>query len=608
MTRFALLTEFFPPQTGGIQTVANGVAKRLGRQLTVVAPPGDVDLGDRRYSATIIRRSLFSGTGWPRWWWLVGWLRQAQRDGLEQVLFAHFSAAVIAAWIRSYFGLKYSLLLHGNDLLTEQQRWPIRWCLRPLLRRAVWVGANSSFVADLAKKSGVVDSQLSLTHPWSDRPADLVESHQSSRLITVSRLVRRKNVDGVIRAVAQLRTDFPNLRYDLVGDGPERPGLERLVTELGVTDLVKFHGSVNDREKWQLLSAAGIFVMAPLVLSDGVDVEGLGIVYLEAMAAGLPVIASRSGGVSDAVVDGRTGILIQPGDQGQLEQALRQLLVDDHQARILGQAGQKHNQAEFSSSQRLDRMAWRLQAETHGQPSLISVVIPAYQSRQTIVATLESVFRQTWPAIEVIVVDDGSTDHLEDRLRSWPDRLVFLRQDHQGAPTARNTGASRANGEFIIFVDADVSLQPEALTAMATVLLTRPDAAFVYSDFYFGWKKFPLGEYSAARLRRMNYIHTTSLLRRRDFLGFDPALTKFQDWDLWLTMSEAGRRGIWIPATLFRVRPKRAGRGMSTWLPSRLYRLPLIGQGRGSQTIRRYRQAEAVIRRKHRLTNAELPE
>lgn len=604
MTRFALLTEFFPPQTGGVQFVADGVAKRLGRELTIIASPGGVDVDDQPYSATVIRRSLFSGPGWPRWWWLVGWLRQAQGDGLEHVLFGHFSGAVMAAWVRSYFGLKYSLLLHGNDLLTEQGRWPIRWCLRPLLRRAVWIGVNSAFVADLAVKAGAVESQISFTHPWCDRPVDLAEHHQSARLITVSRLVRRKNIAGVIRAAAQLRTDFPNLRYDIVGDGPERTGLERLVTEFGAADLVKFHGAVSDREKWRLLSAAGIFVMAPLVLAHGVDVEGLGIVYLEAMAAGLPVVASRSGGVSDAVAAGRTGLLIQPGDQHQLEQALRKLLADPQQARTYGQAGQTHNRDEFSSARRLDRMAWRLGAEVPSRP-LISVVIPAYQSAGTIGVTLTSIFRQTWSSMEVIVVDDGSTDDLENNLRPWSDRLLFLRQDHQGAPTARNAGAGRANGEFIIFVDADVTLQPEALTSMATVLATRPDASFVYSDFYFGWKKFPLGEYSSARLRRMNYIHTTSLMRRKDFPGFDPALTKFQDWDVWLTMDEAGKKGIWIPRTLFRVQPKRAGRGISTWLPSRFYRLPLIGQGRGSKTIRRYRQAEAIIRQKHHLEFGE---
>lgn len=229
----------------------------------------------------------------------------------------------------------------------------------------------------------------------------------------------------------------------------------------------------------------------------------------------------------------------------------------------------------------------------------ISVIIPCYQHAGTIGRCLESVFGQTHAGLEVIVVDDGSTDGLEAAVAPFRDRLTFIRQENRGGPAARNRGFAASTGEAVLFCDADVILKPEALEKMRRALEERPEAAFAYSSFKFGWKKFRLWPFDAARLKKMNYIHTTSLIRREHFPGFDESLRRFQDWDLWLTVVERGGSGVWIPETLFSVTPRQGG--ISEWLPSFVYRIPWRLLGFKPRTISRYDDAAAVIRRKHRL-------
>ncbi|MEK7637759.1 MAG: glycosyltransferase [Patescibacteria group bacterium] len=597
MTRFALLTEFYPPDHGGIQATLKPLAAALGDQVTVVAPQ-PAQPGERR-----VVRSLFSGSVRPRWWWLVGWLRQAERQGLETAIFGHFSAAVLAAGIRRRSGLRYVILVHGNDLLSEQRRWYVRPLIGWLLRGAEFVGVNSKYVEQLVRAYRVPMVRIIHTHPFvltRDIPA-AIPRQPNFRLITVGRLVPRKNVGAVIRALKALRPRWPALSLDIVGDGPERERLQSLVAELNQSVAVTFHGQISEAEKWRLLGRADIFVMAPTVRTHGADVEGLGLVYLEAAAAGLPVVASDTGGIADAVVDGKTGYLINPGDDQALIAAVERLLVDRRLANQFGASGRQCVIEEFTDTVRLGRLMTALRGVEPSPRPRVAIIIPAYQSADTIGATLASVNRQTYQPSEVIVVDDGSTDDLLGALSTVQPNISLIRQKNAGAPAARNAGFERSTGDYVLFLDADTVLEPSAVHKMVVALTTHPVASYAYSDFRFGWKKFRLGEYSSRKLRRQNYIHTTSLIRRQDFPRFDPALKRFQDWDLWLTMDKRGRRGLWIPETLFRVRPRPRGLGMSTWLPSFVYRLPGLGQGHGSSAVAAYRQAEAIIRAKHRL-------
>jgi glycosyltransferase involved in cell wall biosynthesis len=225
---------------------------------------------------------------------------------------------------------------------------------------------------------------------------------------------------------------------------------------------------------------------------------------------------------------------------------------------------------------------------------LVSIIIPVYNGEQTLAKCLKSIFDQTFRDFKIIVVNDGSTDQTPIILSHFSDTVTVVEQENRGAAVARNIGAKKATGEFLLFCDADIILEPNALAAMVEVLQKYSEVSYAYSAFKFGWKTFTLFPFDAERLRKMPYIHTTSLIRREHFPGFDETLKRFQDWDLWLTMLEQNHVGYFIPKILFTI--INAKGTMSTWLPKIAFILPWQ-----SEAVKKYCAAEKIIKDKHHL-------
>jgi len=230
---------------------------------------------------------------------------------------------------------------------------------------------------------------------------------------------------------------------------------------------------------------------------------------------------------------------------------------------------------------------------------MISIIIPVYNQAKKLSLTLASIARQSLSDWEVIVVNYGSTDNPEAVFADFcaqikiDNRFIFLSQENQGAAAARNRGYQEARGEYLFFCDADADLQPDALEIMLQALVDNPAASYAYPSFFWGKKLFKVGPFNAARLQAGPYIHTMALIRRSDFPvnGWDESLRKFQDWDLWLTMMEAGKQGVWIDKVLFKITP---GGSISSWLPSFAYKLlPFL------PAVKKYRRAMAIIKKKH---------
>ncbi len=234
----------------------------------------------------------------------------------------------------------------------------------------------------------------------------------------------------------------------------------------------------------------------------------------------------------------------------------------------------------------------------HGTP-IISIIIPAYQHGRELPACLESVFAQTRHDFEVIVVNDGSTDNTDDAVAPYLDRIKYIKQENRGGNAARNRGFHEARGRFLLFCDADLIMRQDCLHQMLCTMEQHPEASYAYCSFRYGWLKFKLWPFDANKLRQLNYIHTSSLIRREHFPGFDESIRKLQDWDLWLTMLEAGHTGIWISEVLFRVIPHKGG--ISTWVPGVFYRIPWRQFGIRIRAIEKFQEAERIIRKKHNL-------
>ena len=155
--------------------------------------------------------------------------------------------------------------------------------------------------------------------------------------MTVARLVEYKGIDTAIRVLALLAADHPGLQYAVIGRGPDAARLRALSAELGVSDRVHLLTDVEDTELVAGYSIGDIYV--GLTRETPTDVEGFGISFVEAAACGLPVIATRSGGIPDAVSDGETGVLLEPGDPAGAAAAIDQLLKRPDVARRMGHAG-----------------------------------------------------------------------------------------------------------------------------------------------------------------------------------------------------------------------------------------------------------------------------
>lgn len=230
---------------------------------------------------------------------------------------------------------------------------------------------------------------------------------------------------------------------------------------------------------------------------------------------------------------------------------------------------------------------------------MISIIIPTYQHGHQIKKCLDSIFNQTYNDFEVIVVNDGSTDNTGAILKNYYHSLKIINQENQGAAVARNNGFKNSQGEYVIFCDADLRLKKTMLEKMLKTLQANTNKAYAYSAFKWGWKTFKLWPFDAEKLKKMNYIHTSSLIRREIFPGFDPKIKRLQDWDLWLTMLEKGFEGIYLPEALFKICPRKTG--MSDWLPSFVYQFPWKKFGLKLKKLEKYREAEKIIKTKHHL-------
>jgi phosphatidylinositol alpha-1,6-mannosyltransferase len=287
-------------------------------------------------------------------------LRIARRRRVSAVHAGQIMAGGTAALVcHQLLGRPYTLVAHGADLL-EFARHPLAGRLAAsILRNADRIVANSRFTAAEVVRAGADPARVRVLHPVVDAErfnAESVAAAIRARyglagqtvLLTVARLVRRKGHDSVLDALAEVRRESPDVHYLVVGDGPTRGELERKAEKLGIADAVTFAGHVPEEELPGCYAAADLFVMVSRERASKGDVEGFGIVYLEASAAGRPVVAGRSGGVEDAVEDGVSGILVDPEDPAALVEALSRLLRDPDLRRRMARAGRERVVTRFS--------------------------------------------------------------------------------------------------------------------------------------------------------------------------------------------------------------------------------------------------------------------
>ncbi len=174
-------------------------------------------------------------------------------------------------------------------------------------------------------------------------------------IVTTARLIEIKGIEHAIRAIANLPASLRNrVRYDVIGEGPLRGDLESLAAELGVAERVRFRGTLMQDEVLAALEAAHLFVLPSIVMPDGTG-EGMGVAIMEAMAVGVPVVASRSGGIPELVADGERGLLVPPGEAEALADRIVQLVENPAEAMRLAAAARLHVEQHHDNRRQTER-------------------------------------------------------------------------------------------------------------------------------------------------------------------------------------------------------------------------------------------------------------
>jgi phosphatidylinositol alpha-1,6-mannosyltransferase len=359
-----LVSELFPPAVGGSAVLLENVYSRLeGVAATVITDRRD---GAERGLIRVVQVPMASGQ------WGVTDLRslgrhlrvaaQLERECRGRPSVVHCGRALpegLAALMlrRAWHGPPYLCWTHGEELEYVARSRELSFLLTRVHRGAAAVVANCRNTAERLQSVGVPSGKIHVVYPGVDaQHFTLSRARASIRrrfaadgeilLLTVGRLQRRKGHDLVLAAMDALRARLPHLQYVIVGDGEERARLEGIVASTGLGARVHFVGAVKDEDLPDYYASADIFVHPNRI--DAGDVEGFGIVFLEAAAMGLPVIGGRSGGVPEAVEDGVTGLLVSGESPTELAAAIEKLAGSETVRRRLGDAGRLRVERRFT--------------------------------------------------------------------------------------------------------------------------------------------------------------------------------------------------------------------------------------------------------------------
>ena len=376
MSSVLLVTNDFPPRSGGIQSYLENLVGELVKTgthtLTVYAPKWkgceafDAEAALSGYDVVRHPTTLMV----PEPTVALRMRRLISSRNVDTVWFgAAAPLALLAPLARDAGASRVIASTHGHE---------VGWSMLPLARTALRRIGNdtdvvtfiSNYTRDRFASAFGPHAALERLSPGVDtdrfEPDSVARAELRARyglgerpvVLCLSRLVPRKGQDVLIRALPAIRERIDGAVLVIVGGGPYRSTLHQLAHELGVADDVVFTDGVPSDELPAHHAMADVFAMPCRTRGAGLDVEGLGIVYLEASACGVPVVAGRSGGAPESVVDGETGLVVDGEDVGAVATAVGDLLADPARAARMGAAGRKWV---------VDNWQWRAKGQRLGQ-------------------------------------------------------------------------------------------------------------------------------------------------------------------------------------------------------------------------------------------------
>ncbi|MDA9613732.1 glycosyltransferase family 4 protein [Pelagibacteraceae bacterium] len=353
-----ITTQCFYPNIGGIEALMTGMATAMhksGNDVLVVAD-GKKDESDIIKTYNIKR---FNG------WKPIRRIKKAKY--INQLCNTRNIEAIYADSWKSIEYLKsidvpIFVLAHGTEIQKnisninfykkfKQKR------IFSSFKKSTKIIANSNYTKELIKESLKINAnKINIIHPGIDIYEKFIQHHTILKIkniinsshpviLTLARLELRKGHKLILDALSRLMDKYPNLLYIIAGDGPSKKEIKQYARELQISDNIRFLGWITEPEKSVLLKSTNLFIMTPHI--DRESVEGFGMSFIDAAFHGLATIGTDSGGIPDAIIDGKTGLVARTSDVSDITAKIDELLSNPKKRIALGKAGQKNALEKF---------------------------------------------------------------------------------------------------------------------------------------------------------------------------------------------------------------------------------------------------------------------
>lgn len=355
----------YPPQIGGIATFVDDIASILEPEKTILlAPPHkDAKEWDSQMIYKVIRKPFYYKFFWPHWIKLYFEVKKiCKQEKIELIMLHHIlPVGYVAYMIKKKLGIPYVIFSHGTDIAYAAADKSKRKKAHIVAREALQIITNSESL----KKRTIdafpdIGDQTTVMYPCPDEdfmvpsPPEQLEKMKEQLalegkkvILTVSRLAEGKGFPLLIRVMSEIFKSVPHLVWIIVGDGPKKNGIIEDIRAHNLQNVVRFIGEVPHAELKHYYYLADLFILLTHPDPKGTE-EGLGLVFLEAAAAGLPIIAGKSGGVEEGVLHGKTGLVVDAYQGVEIVSAVSRMLNDRPFALELGKNAQDRMKREFN--------------------------------------------------------------------------------------------------------------------------------------------------------------------------------------------------------------------------------------------------------------------
>ena len=330
---YLVVTKSFPPEIGGMQNLMWGLTNSLSKYFMIKVFAdyhNQHETYDKEVSFSVERVGGIKFLRKYRKAHLVNEFMKNNKN-IEGIIADHWKSLELIKTNKKKICLIHSKEINHNKGTNLNKR------VLNILNNVDHVISNSEYTKNLAIDCGVNSSQVTVINPGVNpakelnkktiKEAENLLKNKSPRLITVSRLDKRKNHEKIIMALRNLKQTYPNIIYTCIGDGDEEEKLKQLVKELSLKEQVLFLKNVSQDLKNSLVAKSNIFVMPSIVYKK--SVEGFGIAFVEAAQYGISSIGGKDGGASDAIEDGKSGKICDGNNLDEIYSSINQLLTNN---------------------------------------------------------------------------------------------------------------------------------------------------------------------------------------------------------------------------------------------------------------------------------------